>query len=334
MKEYIAEARLPLKAIRTLAKGGAITIQPAHLADEANQHVKLIFNHLKDTNHFAKQMRLGKGFRLNPKKMVKDIVHAVTGGSILGNLVTAAKVYDAVSGHGISNKTLVKGLMAAKHGLEQIGKPFEAITKKSIGVNLNPVTLGYDGGYALGMEMRKRGIGPKLKDGGELPHEKKVKKVLSTIKQGAVKVAKEVAKQSKQVYRNNKGEINQIGRVLAATAVDALNGEASKDDVKRAFESSVKEVGHTAARDRLSHAGVMKKDSYNHGQYKKHPPAPLLSADDETHDIVEGSGHFGEDGIGGFALVKNARVGSVADKMAWVRSHRKPKVKGGSFLLP
>ncbi len=295
MKHYIAEARLPEQKLKKLIGGAVITVNPNDIANSANRYVKLQFNKLKDLNKFGKNLRLGKNVRVSPLHL-NDITDAVGGGSLLTN-----------------------ALLGLKKIGDKLGKPFEKTT------TVNPFTAGYDLGHdVIAPALMKNGIGPKYKGkgiGGKID----TKKAIETIKKGAKMAAKKVLKDTKSVYKNNKGAINNIGRELVATAMDAMNGEATGKDFGHKIVDSGKQLGHVAARDRLDHYKVMKADNYNHGQFKK-----VVDIPNEVPNI-EGSGL--DLGLGGFRLVNNGRVNgvSVAQRMAHARSFRKAKV-GGSFI--
>jgi hypothetical protein len=111
--------RIPIHKLKKFVKGGAITISPNDVTDQANKQVKLVFGKLKDQRRMLRNFRLGKGFVLKPEH-VNDIEDEEEGGSIMDKFV---------------------------HGLKKIAPFIDAPVKEVLYLPQGPLKAGYSLGF-------------------------------------------------------------------------------------------------------------------------------------------------------------------------------------------
>lgn len=172
--------------------------------------------------------------------------------------------------------------------------------------------------------------------GGKLS--KQHRKLNKDIKKGLEKAFNVVKKEAKRAYAENKDELRGLAKDLATDGFKYADGQIDKEDLLHNLERKGKKIGYMSGRQALDRTGVVSKDDFNHGQYKKLVPETAIDFTDNDYNPLEamdpefngrGMRRRCGKGLGGTSLLDNPMVQGedIGARMARVRSFK----KGGSI---
>ena len=172
-------------------------------------------------------------------------------------------------------------------------------------------------------------------EGGKLSS--KQRKLNKNIRKGLEKAFNVVKKEAKKAYIENQDEIKGLAKDLAIDSFKYADGQLDRESFLNNLEHKGKKVGYMAGRQALDRTGIMNREEFNHGQYKKLVPETTMDFSDNTYNPLDemdpefnGKGmrrRYGK-GLGGTQLINNPMIqgDDMKARMARVRSFR-----GGSI---